>query len=396
MILALNAGSSSLKFGVYHRTTEGAPLATFAHGGVSRIDDAAPVAEVSFTGRPPVSVAVGEPGHHGALGVVLDVVEREMAGAEVAMVGHRVVHGGSLRHHAVIDQPVERAIEEAAPLAPIHNPAALDVIRLARRRLGGSVPMVAVLDTAFFADLDARTRHYPIPWEIARRHGLYRLGFHGIAHQAMLTAAARLLGKPEAQTSLVTLQLGSGCSAGLIHEGRAVDTSMGMTPLEGLMMGTRSGSIDPALVPLIAEREGTSVTDVMGMLNEASGLLGVSGVSSDMRDVLAAADAGDERSELAAAMFAYRIRKQVGAYLAAGARVDAVVFGGGIGERAATVRQTICAGLDHIGIRLDDEANRLHDGGDADVTQPDSPVRVLVVEVDELLTIAESTHTLVG
>lgn len=398
MIVALNAGSSSLKFAIYAEAPPAADagLVALAHGAVTRIHEPTPFGEVSWDVRPAESFDVAEPGHGAALGTILGLVAAQYPQTSIRVVGHRVVHGGEIVGHAAIDGKVEAAIERAIELAPIHNPPALDVIRQARRHLGEALPMAAVFDTGFFADLDPRTRHYPLPWDLARRNGIQRYGFHGIAHHSMAESASRVLGTAARELSLVTLQLGNGCSAALIHRGRAVDTTMGMTPLEGLMMGTRSGSIDPALVSLIADREGLSAADVTGLLNDESGLLGVSGVSSDMRDVMAAAATGNERASLAVAMFAYRVRKQIGAFLAAAGPVDAIVFGGGIGGRSAGVRRAVCEGLDHVGVRLDEGANRGHTEGDADLSGPGASVRTLVAEVDEMRTIAAIARDLSG
>jgi acetate kinase len=397
VIIALNAGSSSLKFAVYTDRAEepGGGMESIAHGAVTRIGEPSPAAEFTVAGQAPQLEDLAEPGHAAAVGAVFGRLSRELPLAKIRGVGHRVVHGGEVRGHALIDESIESAIERAVELAPIHNPPALDVIRQTRRRLGATLPMAAIFDTGFYADLDPRARHYAIPWELARRHGIQRFGFHGIAHQSMMETAARLLGKSADELTLITLQLGNGCSAALIRKGRAIDTTMGMTPLEGLMMGTRSGTVDPALISFIAEKEDLTASEVTNLLNDESGLLGVSGISSDMRDVMAAA-ATDPQASLAVAMFTYRIRKQIGGFIAAGGPIDAVVFGGGIGERAADVRRVVCQDLGHIGIQLDDAANQRHAGGSADLSAPPAMVRTLVAEVDELRTIADITRSIVA
>lgn len=394
-IIAINAGSSSLKAALFElRWGELHPV---AHAEVGRIGGPRQQGRVivSDTGGSEPLTPRG-PGHSDAVDAVLDRFAALAPEGTIRGVGHRVVHGHRLSDHALVTLPIEDAIAEATSLAPLHNPPALAGIRAARRHFGALVPMVAVLDTAFFATLPPKTSHYPIPWDLARRHGIRRLGFHGTAHQSMAASAGRVLGRPPADLTLVTLQLGNGCSATLIRNGEAVDTTMGMTPLEGLMMGTRSGSLDPALVAFIADREGIDAAAVTAMLNEASGLLGVSGVASDMQDVMEAAASGNDRAELAVDMFVDRVRKQIGAFAAAGGPIDAVVFGGGIGEGSPGIRAAICRDLGHLGISLDEEANRSHGGGDADISEPGASVRTVVARVDELTTIAEVTRSLVS
>ncbi len=396
MIVALNAGSSSLKFALYEEIDQGSEPSARAVGAVTRIHEPDPQAEASVRGAPSEAFPVDGSGHGAAVHAVLDFVRGHFPGTTVTAVGHRVVHGGEVHGHAMIDGAIEAAIERAVELAPIHNPPALDVIRRTREQLGSEVPMAAVFDTGFFADLDPRTRHYALPWDLAQRHGIQRYGFHGIAHHSMMESAGHLLERPTSGLSLITIQLGNGCSAALIHGGVAVDTTMGMTPLEGLMMGTRSGTIDPALVSLIAQREGLSAAEVTNLLNDESGLLGVSGVSSDMRDVMSAAESGNQRAALAVGMFAYRVRKQIGAFLTATGSVDAIVFGGGIGERSSDMRRAVCEGLDHVGIDIDHAANTAHGGGTADLSAPGAGVRTLVAEVDEMRTIAKITKGLLA
>jgi acetate kinase len=391
-IISINAGSSSLKAALFElRSGELHPV---AHAAVSRIGGPLQRGRVvvADAGRSEPLIPRG-PDHSDAVTAVLDRFSALAPQEAIRGIGHRVVHAQDLSDHALVTTAVEDAIADGLSLAPLHNPAALAGIRAARQSFGALVPMVAVLDTAFFATLPPKARHYAIPWDLAQRHGIRRLGFHGIAHQSMVATAGRVLGKPVSDQVLVTLQLGNGCSATLVRNGVAVDTTMGMTPLEGLMMGTRSGSLDPALVVLIADREGIDATAVTAMLNEASGLLGVSGVASDMRDVMAAAASGNDRAELAVDMFVDRVRKQVGAFAAADGPIDAVVFGGGIGEGSPAIRAAICRDLGHLGISLDEEANRSHGGGDADISGPGASVRTVVARVDELTTIAEVTRS---
>lgn len=334
------------------------------------------------------------------------VVDHEQAGRwlfehlekdTVEAVGHRVVHGGDrFRQPVRVDAGVLAEIENLNELAPLHNPACLAGIRGARGWLGERVPMVAVFDTAFHATLPPHAAQYAIPQDLARKHGIRRYGFHGIAHASLAAAGAANLGRPLDQVRLITLQLGNGCSATAIDRGRSVDTSMGFTPLEGLVMGTRSGDVDPSLVPYLARREGVSADEVERWLNERSGLLGVSGLSHDMRTILAAAeeDPGSPAA-LALDLFCYRARKYLGAYLAVLGGAEAVVFGGGIGEGAPAVRARICEGMAWCGLRLDSERNRaaagLTPGQALRISTEDSTLSASVAAVDEETEIARQT-----
>ncbi len=395
MILALNAGSSSLKFGVYRLDEKSSGAGHLvAEGLISRIGFSDASARIARVDEPAEVVSLPGHDHDRAAGFVLRWLDERDLLHGLRAVGHRVVHGGELTDHSLIDDRVQSAIERAASFAPIHNPPALAVIRHARQWFDPPVPMVGVFDTSFFAKLPSRAKYYAIPWILSERHGIRRFGFHGLAHEWMLMRGAQMLGRRPGDTTLITLQLGNGCSAAVIRSGHAVDTTMGMTPLEGLMMGTRSGSIDPALVDFMAEREEMTAAQVTALLNDESGLLGVSGVSSDVRDVSAAAEDGDERAALALEMFCYRVKKQIGAYMAVAGPVDAVVFGGGIGEHSHSIRWRVCDDLQHLGVQIDLDASQSHDGGDADISDAAARVRSLVVEVDELRIIAETTASL--
>ncbi len=277
----------------------------------------------------------------------------------IEAVGHRVVHGGErFSAPVIVDGDVESEIERLGELAPLHNPPCLAGIRSARAFFGDRVPMVAVFDTAFHRTLLPEARWYAIPRELAERHEIRRYGFHGIAHSSMAEEFATAVGKPLEELRLVTLQLGNGCSAAAVRYGASVDTSMGFTPLEGLVMGTRSGDIDPSVVAFLSEREGVSPRVVEDWLNHRSGLLGVSGRTNDMRELLAADREGDDRARLAVDMFCLRVRKYLGAYLAVLEGADAVLFGGGIGEGSPEVRERVCRGMEWCGLRLSPERNR--------------------------------------
>jgi acetate kinase len=363
-ILALNYGSSSLKFKLVdlaQRPTRTIARGTYGgtSGGVFGIDNV--LSALAAAGVPTASVDG---------------------------VGHRVVHGGSFGAPALVDDMVVAAIEEARALAPLHNAAALQGIREARAAFGPAMPMVAVFDTAFHRSMPDHAALYALPRAVAQRHGIRRYGFHGISHHYIALRYAEIVGKAPDAVSLVTLHLGNGCSATAIGNGRSLDTSMGFTPLEGLMMGTRSGDLDPALVGYLQERGGYSLADIDGLLNNASGLLGVSGASQDVRDLLRAEASGDADAHLALEMFCYRVRKYIGAYLAALGGAEAIVFTGGIGEHAAPLRARICRGLEWASLVLDAERNDAAVGAEARISTDGSRLQAYVVPTDEEVMIA--------
>ncbi len=310
---------------------------------------------------------------------------------EIAAVGHRVVQGGRFVDPVMIDDEVMREVEAAAQIAPLHNRAALAGVAAAARRVAGA-PMVAVFDTGFHASMPAVAAHYALPEDVAARYGIRRYGYHGIAHESMVERYAQLSGRPQAGVSLLTLQLGGGCSIAAIAGGRSVDTSMGFTPLEGLMMSTRSGQIDAAVVPYLQRVAGMSADEVDALLNERSGLLGVSGGSGDMSELLRREAGGDGRAHLAIEMFCYRVRGYIGAYLAAVPAAEAVVFGGGIGEHAPEVRLRICEPLERFGLRIDRAANARLAGGEGRFEAAGSAMSAWVVPPDEAGIIARETR----
>lgn len=315
---------------------------------------------------------------------------------DLRAIGHRVVHGGErFRTATPIDDEVERAIEALIPLAPLHNPPSLAGIRAARAAFPGAV-QVAVFDTAFHHTLPPRAFVYPIPYEFYEKDRIRRYGFHGTSHRYAAERAAELLGLAPAAFTGITCHLGNGSSVTAIEDGKSVDTSMGMTPLEGLMMGTRSGDVDPGLLAHLAECRGMTLREVTELLSAQSGLLGVSGVSSDLRDIERAAETGHARAELALEVFAYRVRKYLGAYRAVLGRADAIVFTGGMGENSAPLRERIAGGLEQLGVALDAARNRACAGSEAVISSPDSPVPVLVVPSREDRMIAREVARLVG
>lgn len=318
---------------------------------------------------------------------------------DIHAVGHRVVHGGEqFRNSVRVDDAVMHGIEETIELAPLHNPHNLRGIEAARAALGDGVPQVAVFDTAFHQTLPEHAYLYAIPYPLYRRHKVRRYGFHGTSHRSIAYRFRKLTGRARADVRIVTLHLGNGCSACAIKGGESIDTSMGFTPLEGLVMGTRAGDIDAALLDYIGAKEGMSPPQVEAMLNSQSGLLGISGLTNDMRDLLAEAnELRDRRARLAIEMFCYRARKYVGSYLAAMGGADAVVFAGGVGENAPEVRALICEGLQWAGLHIDGSANQALVGGrEGRFSAEGSALEAWVVPTDEELLIARDTYRAVS
>lgn len=394
-VLAVNCGSSTLKFELHELDPDAGlamePPTRVAGGIVERIGGES---LLDFgAGGLELREARRVSDHGEAIGRVLEWLEvlGAVAGGARA-VGHRVVHGGDrLAGPALIDADVLAAIAEASELAPLHNRPALEAIRAALERLPG-VPGVATFDTAFHRTIPERSYRYAIPVDLADRHRIRRYGFHGLAHRYMTERYAALTSTPIERTRLVTLQLGSGSSAAAVDGGRSVDTSMGFTPLEGLMMRTRSGDLDPAVVGFLARREGVGVDEVEGWLNHRSGLVGISGrPSGDVRELVEAELDGDPRAALALEMYCYRARKYVGAYLSALGGADAVVFGGGIGEHQPSVRARICAGLAWFGLTLDEERNAAAVGTEGRISADGATLQAFVIPVNEMAIIARDT-----
>ncbi len=393
-VLVLNAGSSSLKVDLVETAT-GEEL---AQGLVERIGAVASVGHVTRAGRKPVREALPAPDHAAALAFVLERLAAMQTGDDplgaVEAVGHRVVHGGErFSDSALIDDEVIEAIRDAVELAPLHNPANLLGIEAARAAFP-DVPHAAVFDTAFHQTLPPEAYLYALPTRLYRRHKIRRYGFHGTSHLYVSRRLVELAGLDPAHHRVVTLHLGNGCSACAVRDGKSVDTSMGMTPLDGLVMGTRSGSLDPSVVFEIVEKEGLSLAEVQTLLNRFSGLLGLSGYAADMRDLLAEAAAGDAKCQQAIAVFSYRVRCTIGQYLAALGGLDAVAFTAGIGTFAAPVRAAILDGLDGMGLALDPDANTAADGREARISTPESRIQAWVVPTNEELVIATDTAKL--
>jgi len=394
-VLAINCGSSTLKFQVIDVEGEAAAgrERRLASGIVDRIGGRAAIEFTAENGerlQEAASVADHGEATHRLLAWLGSCGFLEPDGLEA--IGHRVVHGGEqFVEPTLIDDEAIDAIEAVSELAPLHNEPSLRAIRAAREALSSAVPMVAIFDTAFHRTMPERASRYAIPQELAAKHHIWRYGFHGLAHRYMTERYVAITSTPMAQVKLITLQLGNGCSATAVEGGRSLDTSMGFTPLEGLMMGTRSGDVDPSLAAFLARREGVSIEGVEGWLNTRSGLLGVSGRSRDMRELLEAERQGDHRAALAVEMFCYRVRKYIGAYLSVLGGAHAVVFGGGIGENAPTVRARICAGMDWCGLTLDRDRNAAAIGVEERISADYAKVHAYVIPVDEAVIIARDT-----
>jgi acetate kinase len=314
--------------------------------------------------------------------------------ANIHAVGHRVVHGGErFTHSVLINDEVLRGIEDCIDLAPLHNPTNIKGILAARDVFGSGLPQVAVFDTAFHQTLPDRAFIYAIPYQLYRRHRIRRYGFHGTSHRYVAYRYRQIRQLPREQTNVITLHLGNGCSIAAIRAGDSVDTSMGLTPLEGLVMGTRSGDIDPAIVDFISGKEGLSSQEVETLLNKQSGLLGISGLTNDMRELLdEERENNDRRARLAIEIFCYRARKYIGAFLAAMGGADAVIFTGGIGENSADVRSRICGGLEWMGLELDADKNAAHTSGkEGLITRDGCRLAGYVIPTDEELLIARDT-----
>jgi acetate kinase len=313
--------------------------------------------------------------------------------ADINAVGHRVVHGGELFTKSVrIDSKVLAGIEECIDLAPLHNPINIDGIRAAQHIFGKDVPQVAVFDTAFHHSIPEKAYLYAVPYDLYQRHHIRRYGFHGTSHRYVAFRYRVMRGLTRERTNIITLHLGNGCSAAAIKAGYSIDTSMGLTPLEGLVMGTRSGDLDPAVVNVIAAKEGMSASEVDTLLNTKSGLLGISGLTNDMRDLQSEMKEHDNpRVRLAIEIFCYRACKYIGAYLAAMGGADAIVFTGGIGENSPDVRARICSGMGWAGLSIDEQKNQEAIGREAEISSPKSKLRVYAIPTDEELLIARDT-----
>jgi acetate kinase len=394
-VLVLNCGSSTLKFQLIETASSTNTERKVARGIVDRIGGEASYKFESDGGTEEKALTLDN--HEEAARQVVDWLRSKPGLDSIDAVGHRVVHGGDRFTAAVlIDNKVMAALEALCELAPLHNPAALSGIRAARKILGETLPMVAAFDTSFHHTIGEPAATYAIPYELSQKHRIRRYGFHGIAHQYDVTRYAELNGKQTGEINIVTLHLGNGCSASAIRNGQSVDTSMGFTPLEGLVMGTRSGDMDPALVSYLARKENVDAAEVESWLNKRSGLLGLSGRSNDMRELTAAYNT-DPRARLAIDVFCYRARKYVGAYFAAleGA-AEALIFSGGIGENSSLVRREICRGMEWCGLTLDENTNAKVAGRDGRISARNSGRQIFVIHTDEEALIAREVAAVIG
>ena len=390
-VLVINAGSSSLKYQLINVETQ----AVLAKGICERVGSAEAFHKHGIDDNE-VVIDAHMANHDDAMALVLDALVNSPDASissldEIDAVGHRIVQGGKYFDRSVlIDDDVIAKIDELAELAPLHNGAALMGIRACQKHMPG-VPMVAVFDTSFFQTLPPKAYMYPLPYELYEKYAIRKYGAHGTSHRYISERAAAVLDEPLEDLKLITLHLGNGCSASAVDHGVAVDTSMGLTPLDGLMMGTRCGAIDPAIVPFVMEHEGLTTSEMNDLMNKKSGLLGISGVSNDLRSVRAASEEGNERAMLAYEMFSNSVKKYIGQYIAVMGGVDAVVLTAGVGENCAKMRRMIFAGLQPLGIKLDEEKNRQR-GFERVISTEDSEVLIIIIPTNEEYMIARDTY----
>ena len=393
-VLVINCGSSSLKFQLINAESE----EVLAKGICERIGIDGRLTYQPEGGEKEVSEKA-MPTHTEAIQFVIEALTNPETGVvksldEIGAVGHRVVHGGEkFASSVVITEEVKKAIEECNDLAPLHNPANLIGIT-ACEKLMPNTPMTAVFDTAFHQTMPEKAYMYGLPYNYYEDYKIRRYGFHGTSHSFVSKRTAELIGKPYNDCKIIVCHLGNGASLSAVKNGESVDTSMGLTPLEGLVMGTRSGDIDPAIIEFVAKKENKTIDEMMTILNKKSGLLGISCLSSDGRDLEQAAEKGDDKAQAALDIFAYRVIKYIGAYAAAMNGVDAIAFTAGIGENDANCRKNVCKNLSYLGVAIDEELNNCR-GVEREISTPDSKVRVFVVPTNEELAIARETMALV-
>ena len=390
-ILVINCGSSSLKFQLINAESE----EVLAKGLCERIGIDGPAG-----GEKEISEKA-MPTHTEAIQFVIDALTNEKTGvvkslSEIEAVGHRIVHGGEkFASSVVITEEVKKAVEECNDLAPLHNPANLIGVEACEKLMPGT-PMVAVFDTAFHQTMPEKAYMYGLPYEYYEKYKVRRYGFHGTSHSYVSKKAAEVMGKAYDEVKTIVCHLGNGASVSAVLNGKSVDTSMGLTPLEGLVMGTRSGDIDPAIMEFIAQKENLDIEGIMNVLNKKSGVFGLSGgISSDFRDLTGAMAEGDKKAKIALEVFAYRVAKYIGAYAAAMNGVDDIVFTAGIGENVSYVREQVCSYLGYLGVELDPDANEKFRGEQGEITKPGCKVRVFVIPTNEELAIARETLALV-
>lgn len=389
-ILVLNSGSSSIKYQLFNMENEN----VLAKGIVERIGIEDSFLEHEVNGDE-VVIKEDIPNHSKGISLVIDALLDDNHGVlasmdEINAVGHRVVHGGEKFADSVkITDEVVKQMEDVSDLAPLHNPPNIAGIKVCQE-LMPEKPQVGVFDTAFHQSMPAEAYTYALPYEYYEKYGVRRYGFHGTSHRFVAKRAAKLIDKDFNDSKIITCHLGNGASVAAVKNGKSIDTSMGLTPLEGLVMGTRCGDIDPAIVPFLQEKEDLSSKEIDNIMNKESGLLGISGISNDSRDIQEAAADGNERAQLAGDVFNYRVKKYIGAYTAAMGGVDAIVFTAGIGENAIEIREGILDGLEYLGFELDKEANDSR-GKEIEISKAGSDTRVFIIPTNEELVIARDT-----
>ncbi len=395
-ILVINCGSSSIKYKLFDMSSR----AVLAQGGIEKVGIPGSFLKYTQSNGEKAILEKDVPDHSVGIQWIFDMLTDPKEGcikslSELDAVGHRVLHGGDkFTESCLVTDSVKEQIKACFPLGPLHNPANLKGI-MAVESLLPNIPQVAVFDTAFHQTMPRESYLYAIPYELYEKDSIRRYGFHGTSHRYVSKRALEYLGMKAEGSKIITAHIGNGGSITAVVDGKSFDTSMGMTPLEGLMMGTRSGDIDTGAVTYLMEREGYNAKKVSDILNKQSGLLGISGVSSDMREVGAAADSGNDRAKLAIDMFVYRVKKYIGSYIAAMNGVDAIVFTGGIGENNQAVRESVCLGLSALGVDLDLEQNKKIRGEEGTISTSSSKVKVIVIPTDEEYMIASDTLDLV-
>lgn len=391
-ILVLNAGSSSLKYQLIEMDTE----AVLAKGICERIGKGGHLVHKTANGFV-LDADIDFATHLDAFRTIIDKLTSDEGGvicdiSEISAVGHRFAHGGEMFISSIrITGTIIKKLEQVTELAPLHNPACLAGIKACRQTLDDKIPQVAVFDTAFHQTMPEKAYIYPIPFEYYEKDKIRKYGFHGISNRYVSRRAAEVLDKPLDQIKMVTCHLGNGSSITAINKGKSIDTSMGYTPLPGIIMGTRSGDIDPSIIAYISNKYSMSCEKFTDILNKESGLLGVSGVANDLRDILKAAKEGNHRAILALAIQDYQIKKYIGAYAAALGGLDAVVFTGGIGENVAALRYNVCSDMEFLGMKIDDHKNQAQGGTDRMISDDASLVKILVVATNEEIMIARDT-----
>ena len=394
-ILVINCGSSSLKYQLINMETED----VMAKGLVERIGIEGSRIKHETIGKEKKTIETPMQDHKRALELVMESLTNEEYGAiksldEIDAVGHRVVHGGEdFAQSVIIDEKVLKGIEDNVEIAPLHNPPNIMGIKACQRLLP-NVKQVAVFDTAFHQTMPAESYIYALPYEYYEKYKIRRFGFHGTSHKYITNRAAEMLGKDVNEVNLITCHLGNGSSICAVKNGKSIDTSMGFTPLEGLAMGTRCGDLDPAILPFIMEKENLSTDEINTLINKKSGVLGISGVSSDFRDIEAARDEGNKRAKLALDIFEKRVRGYIGSYMTELDHVDAIVFTAGVGENSIEMRESIVNGLKSLGIKIDSERNNVR-GEDKLISADDSSIKIFVIPTNEELMIARDTKELV-